>query len=337
MSKFIKAVNSILERKDLSDSTKKIYKTNLMKLYDVLKSNKQSTMIFIETGLVEEAIDKLYESNSSRLIIYKAVIKIIESNNKINSSVKEFYKNKSIELKRIIQEEKSDNVVIDESSWMTLNELKDVPNKVKSLLPTENLFISNTVFNLNLNKTQKQLYLKLLSEYVFLYIHSNRIPIRLDFCNLLINYNEDIILPNNYLTYDKNKMTLYLNDFKNVRSLGPQKQLIEKDIYDVLKNWFTVFEYVMGHKPKYVLYQYRKNDIFIPFASKENFGQYLTRLFYKYSSKKITINTIRKIYESDFIQSDRYKLLSNKEKDNFHKRLLHSAVTANASYNKIVK
>ena len=55
----------------------------------------------------------------------------------------------------------------------------------------------------------------------------------------------------------------------------------------------------------------------------------------KYLNKELTINDIRKIYETNLINSPRYKSLSLKNKEEEHHKLLHSFTTAHTSYNKI--
>ena len=54
----------------------------------------------------------------------------------------------------------------------------------------------------------------------------------------------------------------------------------------------------------------------------------------KYINKDLTINDIRKIYETELINSQQYKSMNFKQKEEAHKKLLHSFTTAHMTYNK---
>lgn len=154
-------------------------------------------------------------------------------------------------------------------------------------------------------------------------------PLRLDYFNLPIN-PKDIKV--NYLTYKNGILTLYLNDFKNIRSLGPQ--IIEYDD-PIIREYISKLTAYFGHLPEYLLYRYDKDkkDLKL-FGSRIAYGRYLQDILTKYSGVKMTINDIRKIHESTTIQKNDYNTMTNEQKKNKHSKLLHSKDTALQSYNK---
>lgn len=155
-------------------------------------------------------------------------------------------------------------------------------------------------------------------------------PLRLDYYNVVINpaEKENHI---NYMTYYEGVLTFYLNDFKNVRSFGSQV-LTYSD--PVICSYLTYLTSYFGYLPDFLLYRYDKvSKSLAVFSSRIYYGEYLSNLLKKHTGKDISMNTIRKIHESDLIQSPEYSKMSNQEKKNKHNRLLHSLQTAHESYN----
>ncbi len=162
-------------------------------------------------------------------------------------------------------------------------------------------------------------------------------PLRLDYYNVPINPpdKENHI---NYMTYSDSILTFYLNDFKNVKSFGPQV-LIYSD--PIICDYIQALTAYFGSIPKYLLYRYEaknslvnsKTDCLLPFSSRIMYGGYLQDLFKRHTGHHITMNIIRKIHESNLIQSEEYRTMSYSEKQKNHNLLLHSLQTAHCSYN----
>jgi hypothetical protein len=171
--------------------------------------------------------------------------------------------------------------------------------------------------------------IKQLANSMIIYMNT-RYPLRLDYYNLPINPNVE--KPTNYLTYKNKILTLYLNDYKNVRSLGPQI-ITYNDPFIV--EYLAKLTAYFGHMPEYLLYRYDKDkhDLRI-FGSRIAYGRYLQDILTKYSGVKMTINDIRKIHESTTIQNSKYSGMTNEQKKEKHAKLLHSKDTALKSYNK---
>lgn len=154
-------------------------------------------------------------------------------------------------------------------------------------------------------------------------------PLRLDYYNVRINPADENCV--NYMTYDNETLTFYLNDFKNVSSFG--KQVITYSD-PIICNYLTDLTKHFGKMPEYLLYRYDKpTGTLMPFSSRIMYGGYLQDLFKKHTGHHITMNTIRKIHESALIQSPEYSKMTNQEKQKKHNLLLHSMNTAIVSYN----
>lgn len=165
----------------------------------------------------------------------------------------------------------------------------------------------------------------------FIIYMNTHYPLRLDYYNLLINPKETS-KSDNYVIYRNGILTLYLNDFKNVKSMGPQVITYNDPI---IKEYIAKLTAYFGHTPEYLLYRYDKDKKNIKsFGSRIAYGRYLQDILTKYSGVKLTINDIRKIHESTTIQGNGYNELTTEQKNNIHSKLLHSKNTALVSYNK---
>lgn len=267
----------IIDKSNLSDGTKKIYKTALEKL----KGRDLGNVSNIQNIINNE------KSDESKKIIYNAICKVLELS---NNTLFDHYNKLRNEIKKKIEYDKSDN---------------------HTTLP---ISYSELVSKLMISITN-------IYDYIFLYVNI-MYPLRLDYFNIRIIYDDNDTNYFNYMTFKNNKLVFYLNDFKTIKSMGPQV---------ITYNDPVIIDYITTNKPKYFLYN-SKGQLF---SNKVVFGHHLTALCKKYFGLSLTINDIRKIKESDTIQSSGYNTLSNREKDSIHHKLLHSSSTAVRAYNKI--
>ena len=247
---------------------------------------KRSGIILTDLNNYQKVVDIINElnSNETKKILLNAICKVLEGSETYN-----VYNDLRNEIKRTIDYDKSDN---NKPLPMTYNELMQVPNK-----------INNNYHN----------YGNIYDKF-FVYMHV-KYPLRLDYYNVPIN-----TVNTNYMTYDGNILTFYLNAFKNVKSMG--KQVITYDD-DFIREYFTTV------KPEYLLYNKKRNI----FSSRIAFGKHIKALFKKYTGIEMTINDIRKIHESHTIQGAGYATMTNRQKSEIHRRLLHTTSTANNAYN----
>lgn len=267
-------------------------------------------------------IDKInaLSSDSYKILAYRAINNLYIENNIL---IDEIYQKEYRQLQNIIDDEK-DNVG---TLPMTLEKLLNIEVNCKN--PLRRLVESFTI-----------------------YINTHY-PLRLDYYNVPINPRIENLsclnslsskenctnygstpsetLVANYMIYIDSVLTFYLNDFKNVRSFGPQVITYSDPI---ICNYIQELTLHFGYTPKYLLYRFDIPTCTLQlFSSREMYGGYLKELFKRHTGHHITMNTIRKIHESDLIQSEKYNKMSNVEKRIMHKRLLHSLQTAHKSYN----
>lgn len=150
---------------------------------------------------------------------------------------------------------------------------------------------------------------------------NTRYPLRLDY-GLLSTIGD------NRFEYKNGILTIYLTKFKNSRSMGPQIFEISDPVIDTYMQKITEY---LGHEPDRLLYSYYKG--IKPFNSRTSYGIYLSNLLRKYTGYHLTMNDIRKIYESTQIQSRTYSEMTHDEKNEKHRALLHSTNTALQCYN----
>ena len=112
--------------------------------------------------------------------------------------------------------------------------------------------------------------------------------IRLDSTTLIYRYPKRIPT---ILLLNGDKLTLYLNEFKNVRSMAAQA--IEYDDKLII-SYLDQLEMIFGKKPTHFLWQAVKDEIKL-FSSRTTYSHHITNIVKKYSGgKHISNNTIRK-------------------------------------------
>lgn len=306
-------------------------KKSTLDLYDkVLKKIDVSSILDLQ-GLDSDGISKhdsiiakidLLPSNSYKVMAYRAIHNMIDSD--------PIYNKKYKELQNKINLEK-DNVGL---LPMTLSELLSIEvkcsNELQQVVESFTVYI-NTHYPLRLDyynvvinpaEVTRETSNGLLKEHV---PKENHI-------NLDAKHPRAVDSPQpNYMTYSKGVLTFYLNDFKNVNSFGPQVLTYNDPI---ISSYLTTLTEHFGHEPDFLLYRYDKpTKKLCVFSSRIMYGGYLQDLFKRHTGKDISMNTIRKIHESALIQSPEYAKMSNQEKQKKHALLLHSVNTANVSYN----
>lgn len=319
-------IYKVIDLGDISDGSKALYKRQIKKLYDKLP--KKTITILKDVPLIQKTIEEIYTNKESQRTIYSAVILIARLYKGIPKSTDEEYRKIRDELVNEIRDTKGNNIVEDMNKWMSLEELKAVPTMIQQEIEKKygSLFLSSSAMS-QLKKADRIKYVKLFLKWGFIYIVINH-PLRLDYFNLPLTKTDS-----NYMLRDHNTLTLYLNKFKNVRSMGPQT--IEYNDPMILK-YLDQLEVIMGSKPTHLLWMVLKNEVRL-FSRQEVYSHHITNIIKAYTGKHISNNTIRKIHESNLIQSPDYHQMTNKEKTKAHAKLLHSANLAHGAYNKIVK
>lgn len=161
---------------------------------------------------------------------------------------------------------------------------------------------------------------------------SVRHPLRLSLYNVkIIKSKKEIDDSKNYFYITPRKLYFLMNDFKNVKIIG--KQVIEITDKDHIKIFRDYVKYLNKNGlNEFLLWNFFRKPM--PLISSEMYAHVLNKLLQKINLD-ITMNDIRKAYETKLINSDFYKTLTNREKELEHKKLLHSPNIANMVYNKV--
>lgn len=219
------------------------------------------------------------------------------------------------------------NNVIDPDNWITFHDVLALPKKIEADIKFvyDKLFLSEKEIN-NLKTTQaKYKYLKLLTDYITLVLYCWQAPVRGgDWATVLYKKPKgDKFNTENW--YNVKKQIIHWNTFKNVKSFGPRSFKLEKEVAEPLDAFIDILDFILDDS-KYILNSIGLKN-YISY-SRESFSTYISRLLLKYSGKKISVNTLRHIYESYLINHRDYNKLTNNQKDEIHERLLHTRQTA---------
>ncbi len=118
-------------------------------------------------------------------------------------------------------------------------------------------------------------FIKSFLNWGFIYTVINY-PLRLDYFNLPLTKTES-----NYMLRDGNKLTLYLNKFKNIKSMGPQ--VIEYDDPMIIK-YLDQLEVILDKKSEYLFWHVVKNEMKL-FSRKEAYSHHIINIIKKYTGK----------------------------------------------------
>lgn len=337
-AKFKKSVMSVLNKRDLSDNTKNNYYIKLNKLRKEINDEIANLDFLHETKQLQKYIDSL-DKTATQKAMYIAIYSTIKNSRRFKKETKQFYKEQMEKFRDINNDERLDNVLVDTETdrWIDAKVLVDIPLTIRKAIEDEfeTLWLTESKFK-RLNKRLKQKYLNMILDYVVLFLHTQREPLRLDLAILPVEYGTKNAEELNYnvLVVEDDDMVLYLNDFKNIKKIGKQQQKLDKKLVEVVQNWFNILKW-MGIEVKFLLYNVKGGLVLEPFKSKNTFGQRLTSTFEKYSGKRISITLLRRIYETALIQSDEYNKMTNRQKAEKHKKLLHGFNVAQ-EYNRVV-
>ncbi|GMF66334.1 unnamed protein product [Phytophthora lilii] len=253
----------------------------------------------------------IYTSKESLILTLNAMCKMVKNRFR---DVFGYYNTIRKELSKQNKAAKLDNELTpeEETKYISYQELMSIPGKVKKIL-TETygkVFLSQSEFE-NLPKAKRTEYLKLVFDYVTLWLNVHY-PLRLVWPSVRLTGSEDA----NYLQGNE----LHLNDFKNVRLMGPQTIQMDSTTMGLIKSYLDFLTNNLGEQPKRLLWRsYNRQPGEYNYSNTSNgFNQILPKLFLKYNGKSMSMNMIRHISESHIIQSSNYSKLTNREKNDLH-------------------
>lgn len=294
---------------NLSKQTIKLYSIKLNQLYKNFNADYDEDFELLSNfQTIINYVDSLDVSNDNKLAFLNAITLIVRNskNDNVFNTLQKYIKFRN-ELSTKKFDKYKDN---------TKNENFIEYDKLLSLTPSPDF--KNDMPETILNK-------------MLLWI-SVRHPLRLSLYNVeIIKSKKEIYDSKNYFYITPRKLYFLMNDFKNVKIIG--KQVIE--ITD--KEHIKIFRDYIKYLNKNGLNQFLLWNFFrkpMPLISSEMYAHVLNKLLQK-NNLNITMNDIRKAYETKLINSDYYKTLTNRKKELEHKKLLHSPNIANMVYNKV--
>ena len=299
----------------------------------VQRPNKYDDVAFQKTFKVKksdmiELLFTVYTSKESLILTLNAMCKMTKNRYK---STFDYYNKIRKELSKQNKAEKLDNELTPEEAerYISYQELMKVPEKAKKSVIDNfgKLYLSNAEIS-ELKRGKRSDYLRSVFDYITLYLNVHY-PLRLVWASVQLTSEEG----KNYLEGNK----LHLNDFKNIRLMGAQVIELDKPTMALIDSYLNFLKTSLNEQPVKLLYRlYNGNPSPYDYSGSSNgFSQVISKLFVKYNEKPISMNIIRHIVESHIIQSPSYAKLTNREKNDLHAKLLHSAQAANISYNKI--
>ncbi len=165
----------------------------------------------------------------------------------------------------------------------------------------------------------KMKYLRMLTDYVIAVLYCWQPPVRADWATVGLKHSKT----QNW--YDARKDIIHWNDFKNVKSFGARSFKLEPQVAEILSDFIGVADYIIPNMDKllYIVSPNGESEF-----TREKFSVYFSRLMKKYTDKKLSINSIRHIYENHIIKDPKYNQLTINQKRDIHERLLHKLGTA---------
>ena len=295
----------LLEDADLSKSSVKLYNIKLRQLDDKFNiSNK----------------DVLEESK----LQYLDILEFIDSQKTKDNKLA--YLNAMIKYMDLIKANRYKDIFVDERNKINKLKFKSYDNNIKNCNFVDYKILlagSQDIDDMSIKNTLE----------TFLLFLSIRYPIRLSLWNMRITKTKkNIDETKNYLFIKNKGYSFIMNDFKNVKSFGKYEFDLDEDDFHVIKNYLKKISTIMP-KQEFVLYNY--HNCIIPFSSPDIYSKKLKKLLKDKFEKDLTMNDIRRSYESELINSDRYKSMTNEQQKKEHAKLLHSASVARLCYNKV--
>lgn len=150
-------------------------------------------------------------------------------------------------------------------------------------------------------------------------------PLRLDYWNITLVSPKEKMSGGNYMIINNKNVELILNDYKTKKIYGTFINKFNKKTFEIVKKYILLFENEINHKPLKLF----------NFKSKATYAKHLQLLLFKRTGLHLTNNDIRSAYESSFIQSEHYTHLTNNQKEQVSRKILHSHAEALKSYNKV--
>lgn len=194
----------------------------------------------VQNSVIIQLLRSIYTNKESLITSLNAICKMVK--NRYRGTLT-YYSTIRTVLSKQNKAEKLDNELTpeEEKKYISYQELMSIPDKVKEVLTTNygKVFLTQAEYEA-LAKSKKTEYLKLVFDYVTLWLNVHY-PLRLVWPSVLLTPVED----GNYLEGS----TLHLNDFKNVRQMGPQTIQLDKTTMSLIDDYLKFLADTLNLKP----------------------------------------------------------------------------------------
>ncbi|ETN10571.1 hypothetical protein PPTG_10680 [Phytophthora nicotianae INRA-310] len=255
------------EHDNLSDTTVNLYTRQLIKLYkagvakeqwspnefiaNIQYPNKYDDVTFQKTFKVQSStivalLMSICTSKESLILTLNAMCKMVK--NRYRDAFG-YYNTIRKELSKQNKAAKLDNELTpeEEKKYISYEELMSVPGKVAKVLNETygKIFLSRSEFE-ELAKAKRTDYLKLVFDYITLWLNVHY-PLRLVWPSVMLTPEEGA----NCLQGN----VLHLNDFKNVRLMGPQTIQLDSTTMSLIKSYLEFLTNTVREQPSKLLWR----------------------------------------------------------------------------------
>lgn len=297
---------------NLTESSIKQYLLCLKKLKRELKYDDDDLFFLKDTKKVGDYLEKTYDNKANLKKYYTLCFSVIKNSNEFTDTEKKFYQDRMLKYRDIVNENIKQNKLTpkQEENWLPWSKIGELPKKIKK----------------ELKKTKKEdpSYLNKYQFYLIALLYTQLPPLRLDYHNVKVRTTPLEFTDENYILISNKKAKLFMNQFKNVKKIGKVEMEYPKDIArEIIKYWKFVKEKNLNNDFLFTDLNNHSESM-----DSNKFGRVLNKIFFYYLGKDISVNTLRHIYETEAITSPDYSKKTIKEKEEIHKKLLHSFNTA---------
>jgi hypothetical protein len=286
-----KAIKKV--RPDITESSINSYIISLRMLFDKLepthdKTKQLNTKFLYDFNKVKKVLDEISNKNTQKNRLTAILVALSSDepiDNKLITQYQTILKTLMIDVnKQLNSNEKTDT---QKTNWIDFDDVKKILNQM--LTDITPLFKKD--------KLTKSEY-GLLQKYVLLRFYVSN-PVRNDVADCKVvsqsEYDKSDDKTKNYLVKDGNKYKFYLNQFKNVKRIGPKIINIEPNLSKILTKFFKIN--TSG-------YFFTLNNRVEPISA-NHITKMMNSIFKKYANgKKISTSMLRHIQISDDLKNE---------------------------------
>ncbi len=237
-----------------------------------------------------------------------------------NKPVLNIYTNLMKKIKEASIQKQNDTSTTDKSDRYI--PLKELQIQLVNKNPYPNFSIANVSRNM----------IKAYQDYLLMCLYVLNPALRNDFHNLdIITKAANLKEEGNFLVVNPRALYIYLNEYKNSRSMGAVRINLTDYTVNIIRNLFKIYK-ALKIKP-ITLFNHiseKKVELMTEDAMKKR----VKFVSEQYFMKPLSINDYRHIWEIAIQNDDSYKNLNLNDREALHRQLLHSMNTA-LKYNRV--